>query len=121
MTKILIDSLIITLLIASLGYGVMVTRRLKILMAAIKELEPLVQEFSIAVDKSESSVNEMKRSLDTAHTETPAFEYGQSERHVSVGAKKAESKAARSDTQAGQSTKELVQSFFAETLVEKGA
>jgi len=119
MTKILIDFLIITLLIASLGYGVMVTRRLKSLMAALKEIEPLVQEFSVAVDKSETSINEMKRSLDTVPEETQSSEHRQTEQRAHAVTKGPVTSTARTNSRAGQSTKELVQSFFAETLAER--
>ena len=57
------DTLIILLLVASVGYGVMLSRRVQRLMASLEELEPLVQAFSDAVDKSESSVNALRDNL----------------------------------------------------------
>jgi hypothetical protein len=57
------DILIIVLLAGSVGYGVMISRRVQKLMASLEELEPLVREFSEAVDKSESSVNALRDNL----------------------------------------------------------
>ncbi len=57
------DILIILLLAGSVGYGVMISRRVQRLMASLEELEPLVREFSQAVDKSESSVNALRDNL----------------------------------------------------------
>ena len=57
------DILIIVLLAGSVGYGVMISRRVNRLMASLEELEPLVREFSEAVDKSESSVNALRDNL----------------------------------------------------------
>ncbi len=57
------DILIIALLAGSVGYGVIISRRVQRLMASLEELEPLVREFSDAVDKSESSVNALRDNL----------------------------------------------------------
>ncbi|GHG85369.1 hypothetical protein [Pseudodonghicola xiamenensis] len=58
------DLLIILLLAGSIGYGVVMSRRVQKLMAALEDLEPLVREFSSAVDKSESSVAALRQNLD---------------------------------------------------------
>jgi hypothetical protein len=52
----IIDSLIVVLLIGSIGYGYVVSMKLRKLTATLKQLEPLVEQFSSAVDKSEQSV-----------------------------------------------------------------
>lgn len=65
------DFLIILLLAGSVGYGVMITRRVQRLMAALEELEPLVREFSSAVDKSETSVAALRQNLDARLQEAP--------------------------------------------------
>jgi len=57
------DILIILLLAGSIGYGVMISRRVQKLMASLEALEPLVREFSDAVDKSESSVHALRDNL----------------------------------------------------------
>lgn len=57
------DALIILLLAGSVGYGMMLSRRVQRLMASLEELEPLVQAFSDAVDKSETSVNALRDNL----------------------------------------------------------
>jgi len=75
------DILIILLLIGSVGYGVMISRRVQRLMASLEELEPLVREFSEAVDKSESSVTALRDNLaeglatqeDAGDDSAPAF------------------------------------------------
>lgn len=58
------DVLIIALLVCSIGYGYLVSRRVQTLMKVLENLEPLVGEFSQAVDKSEASVSEMRRNLE---------------------------------------------------------
>ncbi|MGD9862219.1 MAG: flagellar motor switch protein [Pseudodonghicola sp.] len=60
------DFLIIVLLAGSIGYGVMISRRVQKLMASLEELEPLVRAFSDAVDKSESSVAALRQNLDAS-------------------------------------------------------
>jgi hypothetical protein len=64
MAAMITDVFIITLLVGGIGYGVLVSRRVQHLMAALQELGPAVQEFSTAVDKSEASVSQMRRGLD---------------------------------------------------------
>ena len=62
----IIDAVIIVLLIGSITYGYLVSRKVRLLMATLKELEPLVEEFSSAVDKSEYSVLQMRQNLEVA-------------------------------------------------------
>ncbi len=57
------DIFIIALLVGGIGYGVLISHRVQRLMATLQELEPAVREFSMAVDKSESSVSEMRQNL----------------------------------------------------------
>jgi len=59
----IIDGVIILLLIGSISYGYMVSRKVRVLMATLKDLEPLVEEFSTAVDKSEHSVARMRENI----------------------------------------------------------
>jgi hypothetical protein len=89
MAATIIDGIIIALLLGSIAYGYSVSRRVQTLMAALKELEPLVQEFSTAVDKTEASVDQLRENIqhaeaqeqaglfaraeDDAHDEEPAF------------------------------------------------
>jgi len=111
MATIVIDAMIIVMLAVSVGYGMMVTRKLKVLMAAIVEMEPLVREFSAAVDKSETSVIRMKESLtDAAPEQQKAPE--QPRRPVAS--------PAPHERRAAQNRKDLVQSFFRETRLERG-
>jgi hypothetical protein len=62
----IIDSVIILLLIGSITYGYLVSRKVRMLVAALKELEPLVEEFSSAVDRSHDSVSQMRESIEVA-------------------------------------------------------
>jgi hypothetical protein len=64
MAAMITDIFIIALLVGGIGYGVLISRRVQRLMATLKELEPAVREFSVAVDKSEASVTEMRQNLE---------------------------------------------------------
>ena len=66
MTAMIIDGVIVLLLAGSLIYGYRVSRKVQILMQTLRELEPLVDQFSFAVDKSEASVNNMRASITEA-------------------------------------------------------
>lgn len=118
MSSILVDSTIIVLLVASLCYGISVTRRLKNLMEAIKAIEPLVRDFSLAVDKSESSVNQMRETLADIPSATE-LDFEPQE----VAARR----PVQSPTTIGQmgartvqNHKDLVRSFFEETRLQEG-
>lgn len=56
----LIDVAIIALLIGTLVYAWVVDRRVRGMMAALRDLEPMVGSFSAAVDRSESSVSALR-------------------------------------------------------------
>ncbi|MGI3170988.1 flagellar motor switch protein [Pseudooceanicola sp. C21-150M6] len=60
----LIDILILLLLGGTLGYAFLVDRRVRMLMAVLREMEPMVGQFSDAVDKSESTVSMLKSMSD---------------------------------------------------------
>jgi hypothetical protein len=60
----IIDCVIILLLIGSITYGYMVSRKVRLLMATLRELEPLVEEFSSAVEKSHDSVSQMRENIE---------------------------------------------------------
>jgi hypothetical protein len=63
MAGIITNIFIIALLVGGIGYGVLISRKVQRLMAMLQELEPAVREFSMAVDKSEESVSQMRQSL----------------------------------------------------------
>lgn len=63
MLAMLTDVFIILLLIGGIGFASVVNARVKRLMALLQELEPAVQHFSDAVDKSEASVAQMQKNL----------------------------------------------------------
>lgn len=75
MIGMIVDAVTILLLIGSITYGFLVSRKVRLLMQTLKELEPLVEAFSDAVDKSEHSVVLLRENLEEAHrqpAETPA-------------------------------------------------
>lgn len=63
----IVDTVTILLLIGSITYGYLVSRKVRHLMLTLKELEPLVEAFSTAVDKSEYSVELMRENIEQAH------------------------------------------------------
>lgn len=71
MMALLIDTLILLLLAGTLGYAFMVERRVRTLMDALKELQPVVGELSSAVDRSESSVVALKSVAGRVAAEAP--------------------------------------------------
>ena len=63
MAAMVTDALIILMLTGGIIFAYIVNARVKRLMALLHELEPAVQEFSRAVDKSEASVAQMQHNL----------------------------------------------------------
>jgi len=64
MVSTLIDSAIIVLLAGVTVYGYAISRKVQRLMLILNQLEPLVREFSEAVDKSEESVELLRENLE---------------------------------------------------------
>lgn len=58
--SLVIDIALLVLLVGTLAYAFIVERRVRVMMQALRELEPLVGEFSAAVDRSESTVSVLK-------------------------------------------------------------
>lgn len=68
----LIDIVIVVLLVGTLGYGVVLDRRVRKLMETLREMEPMVGAFSSAVDQSAKSVEDLRRiSEDTRRPDPP--------------------------------------------------
>lgn len=63
MAAIVTDVIIVVLLICGIVYAYIVNSRIKRLTSLLRELEPAVQQFSVAVDKSEASVVQMQRNI----------------------------------------------------------
>lgn len=55
-----IDMIILLLLAGTLIYAFLVDRRVRALMTALRGLEPMVGEFSAAVDRTENSVRSLR-------------------------------------------------------------
>lgn len=68
------DIIIVALLAGSVAYGFIVHRRVQRLMMALQDIEPLVREFSVAVDRSADSVRQMTENLDDV---SEAMDYGE--------------------------------------------
>ena len=52
-----IDIVIVLLLVVAIGFGLILDRRVRRLTAALRELKPAVDDFSIAVDRSEDTIS----------------------------------------------------------------
>ncbi|MHA6327024.1 flagellar motor switch protein [Roseivivax sp. CAU 1753] len=55
-----IDIVIVALLVVAIGFGMVLDRRVRRLTNALRELKPTVEDFSIAVDRSEDSVSALR-------------------------------------------------------------
>ena len=118
--------LIILLLAGAIGYGYLISLRVQRLMIILKSLEPMVVEFSKAVDKSEESVSRMRENLETAeHKKTEAAPEVQEEKAASLQWPKFASRRERPDRQIGtqmvRDKQDLVRMFFEATRSESSA
>lgn len=66
MLTMIIDGVIVLLLLGSIAYGYSVSRKVRFLMTALKDMEKLVVDFSTAVEKSENSVHQMRENIQVA-------------------------------------------------------
>jgi len=58
--SLIVDLAILALLAGTLAYAVVVDRRVRKMMQALRDLEPMIGSFSEAVDRSESAVSVLK-------------------------------------------------------------
>ncbi len=114
----IIDGLTILLLIGSIAYGYVVSRKVRRLMATLHELQPLVRQFSHAVDKSEQSVHQMRQNIEIAEqseaktfAETAPIERGFTSQRVSSQRKT----DVPSKMRVLRDKQELVKAFFENT------
>lgn len=73
--SLILDIAIIALLIGTLIYALIVDRRVRILMSALREIEPMIGNFSEAVDRSEKSVSVLRslgQNLNSIGTRSPS-------------------------------------------------
>lgn len=121
----LIDIIIIVLLVGTLVYAFILDRRVRNLMASLREMEPMVGAFSSAVDQSTKSVEELRDlSAKAQRAEPPVQKLPPQPRHVPAeaapaGQTPAEKRAARLKGRsqvrgqtAVQGKSELVRTFF---------
>jgi len=122
----LIDIIIIVLLIGTLVYAFVLDRRVRTLMATLKEMEPMVGAFSNAVDQSAKSVEDLRdlsaktqRAEPPVQREAPPARQTAAEPASSAGQSPAQMRAARLKGRSqvrGQAAvhgkSELVRTFF---------
>ena len=113
MAATLTDMLIIALLAGAIAYGYYVSRKVQVLMSALKELEPLVTEYSKAVDKSEASVSAMKQSLE----EQPMFD--EEEEDEPMFATRRQARQRIPGVQVVRDKQDLVRRFFDASRAER--
>ncbi|MEX3314494.1 flagellar motor switch protein [Sulfitobacter sp. PS-8MA] len=125
MMSALIDIIIIVLLIGTLVYAFILDRRVRNLMASLKDMEPMVGAFSTAVDQSAKSVEELRDlSTQARRPEPPVQKQAPQPRPQTVapapgGESPAQKRAARLKNRAPvqgqaavQGKSELVRTFF---------
>lgn len=61
-----IDVALVVLLLGTLGYAWLVDRRVRRMMEALREMEPMIGSFSQAVDRSESTVSALRAAREVA-------------------------------------------------------
>lgn len=111
----IIDVIIILLLIGSITYGYLVSRKVRLLMTILRNLEPLVEEFSSAVDKSHDSVNQMRESIEVAEQvkqPDPAAETPLAAQSTFASRRATPAPAETSGMRVIRDKKEMVQAFF---------
>lgn len=110
----LIDGMILLLLAGTLGYAFLVDRRVRILMEALRELQPMVGKFSAAVDRSEHSLSALKSATSQVNGAVRAAQDAASA--PAPAAPQPAPAAARPAARAGSATvagkSDLVRSFF---------
>lgn len=106
----LIDAIILGLLVATIGYAFLVERRLRTLKETLGELQPVIDEFSRAVDRSEGSVENLRTAAANLITraDTPARERLVRGPHATVHP----SKPRTTSVMRVPAKAELIQSFF---------
>lgn len=111
----IIDCVIILLLIGSITYGYIVSRKVRLLMGILKDLEPLVEEFSSAVEKSQDSVSQMRDRIEVAEQVQQVQPEAEAEPEVAAQSTFASRRAAPVETpgmRVMRDKKELVRAFF---------
>ena len=74
MLPVLIDMIIIVLLVGTLAYALVLDRRVRNLMAILRDIEPVVGAFSSAVDQSTRSVEELRNISKAVQRIEPSLE-----------------------------------------------
>lgn len=114
MAAILTDIVIIALLTGAIAYGYYVSRKVQVLMGALKDLEPLINEYSQAVDKSEASVAAMRENLETR----PMF-VEDGEEDEPMFATRRQARATIPGVQVVRDKQDLVRRFFEASRTER--
>ena len=112
MAAIVTDALIILMLTGGLIFAYIVNARVKRLMALLHELEPAVQEFSAAVDKSEASVAQMTHNINERIAEAEEDERAQEEAASPTFASRRMSETRELGVRVVRNKQDLVRRFF---------
>ena len=110
----ILDLVILVLLLGALGFGLIIDRRVRRLMAALTALEPAVSQFSSAVDRSADTVTSFKSAAGRADRSGPAAP------RVEPAFQKSRKASGTDGTARIQGKSDLVRSFF-ETVREREA
>ncbi|ETX16302.1 flagellar motor switch protein [Roseivivax halodurans JCM 10272] len=103
----ILDLTILALLIGALGFGLVIDRRVRRLMAALGDLEPAVSQFSSAVDRSADAVTSFRSAAEGTERSRPAA------RRVEPAFQKTRRTApAKDGTARIEGKSDLVRSFF---------
>ncbi|KAF0674627.1 flagellar motor switch protein [Profundibacterium mesophilum] len=112
----LIDGMILLLLAGTLGYAFLVDRRVRTLMEALRELQPMVGKFSAAVDRSEHSLSALKSATSQVNDAARAVREEAAETAAAAPVQNEAQPAAPAAPRAGSTTvagkSDLVRSFF---------
>lgn len=110
MAAMLTDILIIFLLAGGTAFAYVVNGRVKRLMLLLRELEPVVHQFALAVDKSEASVSHMQQSILKSLTDQE--DSGGHDQAPQFSTSRAPSDVREIGVQAIRNKQELVRQFF---------
>lgn len=114
----MIDFVIVALLLVAVGFGLVLERRVARLRAMLEELGPMVEQFALAVDRSEDTVQALRSVAETGPApRKPARPAPQPGIAPAAKARRSHSATIRSANGSAAPTpddkSELVKSFFA--------
>jgi len=113
MMTLIINGIILLLLVGAIGYTYLVDSRVRKLLLTLKELEPMVGQFSKAVEQSQTSLEKFKHAT---RQKAPNVKAANKTSNATVSEKTLTFETSRKPKQIGQISSlgksELVRSFF---------